>query len=120
MASVLFGLANTANEINNIQSRNNYHKSRYSLDPEERELANSREVCNNKLNWIKLKEAFAAVLLPIIVLMIIVSVGVTNTAVYGTLMVWVMFGIAYLTYTNVKYAQIAMNINNDKNFKCDL
>ncbi len=119
MSSFLSSLSSGLNELNNIQKRNNYINSRYSLDPKERELFSTREFCNNKFNWFRLKKAFNLFILPILLLVIIAYFQFGNVYIYSGLILWTVVGITSLTYLNYKYSYVGFKINNSPDISID-
>ena len=119
MSSFLANLASSVNEINNIQKRNNYTNSRYSLDPKERELYSAREICNNKFNWFRIKKAFYLAILPILLIVLIALLKVDNWGLYAGLILWTVIGTSALTYLNYKYSYIGFKINNSPDITSD-
>lgn len=119
MSSFLSSFSSGLNEINNIQRRNNYINSRYSLDPKERELFSAREVCNNKFNWLRLKKAFNLVILPILLLIVMAYLQLNNGYIYSGLALWVIVGMTSLTYLNYKYSYVGFKINNSPDIYID-
>lgn len=119
MSSFLSSFSSGLNEINNIQRRNNYINSRYSLDPKERELFSAREVCNNKFNWFRLKKAFNLVILPILLLIVMSYLQLNNGYIYSGLALWVIVGMTSLTYLNYKYSYVGFKINNSPDISID-
>lgn len=104
----------TINNINNLQTRNNYVNSRFSMNESEREIANVRDYCNNKFNFFRLKKIFIAAILPLLLIVLFAMVGISNGSVYAGLAVWLVGGFAYSAYLNYKFAYVGWKINNSK------
>lgn len=63
-------LLNAISDINEISSRANYVKARYSMNDDDRETANIRDYCNNKFSFFRLKKIFISVTLPVLLIVL--------------------------------------------------
>ncbi len=106
------GLLQAINDINNMQTRNNYYNARYSINESERNLSSIKEYCNNKFNFFKLKSVFFTTILPILLLILFAWVGVSSGKIYAYTFMWIVGGFVYSAYLNYKYAYVGWKINN--------
>jgi hypothetical protein len=97
-----------------MSTRANYVKARYSMNDGDRETANIRDYCNNKFSFFRLKKIFIAAILPLLLIVLFASLGVSSGTVYAGLGIWMLVGFGYAVYLNYKFAYVGWKINNSK------
>lgn len=107
------------NDINRLQYINNAYNAKYSNNPEEKKLADARYYCNNKLTIRSLKTVFLSILLPVILLVLFIIIGVSNSKAYIGLGIWFFGGVAYSVVRSNIDTKIAWDINHSNVTKED-
>lgn len=112
MLSSLFNIIKSIDESNKIQSNTNAFKAAISGNPTEKELAEARRYCTNKLANRRFKPFIFGIFVPILLLILFLIIGVSNSTVYVGLGGWFVCGIFYNIIMNIGDTEKNWKINN--------